>query len=300
MRRQRWEPRGKLLKRPSINGVTLHHCDFRELKVRRGSVKVIFTDPPYQRQALPLWDDLGKFSKKVLAADGILIAYSGIEHLPTVMNSLGEHHDYQPNISEALHYIDVFAKRGSLVCDPFGGSFTTAVAAAQLGRKFVGCDIDERCVEIGYERLSEANSEWSSSEKLFRLLDREFHFTLDVAASEENAKCQRYFTIKDNGLRKRWGKHTCFCNCPYDKIELAKWVRKAFNESKKGATVVMLLPSRTHAEWFHKYCVASAELRFVKNWLPFKGRGKTTTQSCLIAIFRPGQKQGFLGPSIKA
>ncbi len=212
VRRQRWVPRGKLLKRPSLNGITLHHCDFRDLKVRRGGVKLIFTDPPYQQRHLSLWDDLGKFAKRVLAADGLLVAYSGIEYLPTVMNSLGKHlryqwthalifdgdrsvhfqmnvanswrplliyakkkakfpicfrdvffnnkrekeyHEYQQNLSAASHYIDVLTKRTNLICDPFGGSFTTAVAAAQLGRKFVGCDIDERCVAMGYERLAE-------------------------------------------------------------------------------------------------------------------------------------------------
>jgi site-specific DNA-methyltransferase (adenine-specific) len=35
-------------------------------------------------------------------------------------------------------------------------------------------------------------------------LDREFSFTLDVAATVENAKCSVFFTRKENGLAQPW------------------------------------------------------------------------------------------------
>ena len=43
---------------------------------------------------------------------------------------------------------------------------------------------------------------WETPQKLFDELDAEFHFTLDVAASDENHKCARYFTQSDDGLRQ--------------------------------------------------------------------------------------------------
>jgi site-specific DNA-methyltransferase (adenine-specific) len=46
---------------------------------------------------------------------------------------------------------------------------------------------------------------WETPQKLFDELDAEFHFTLDAAASDENHKCARYFTQKDDGLRQNWG-----------------------------------------------------------------------------------------------
>lgn len=42
---------------------------------------------------------------------------------------------------------------------------------------------------------------WETPQNLFDELDAEFHFTLDAAASEENHKCTRYFTQKEDGLR---------------------------------------------------------------------------------------------------
>jgi DNA modification methylase len=38
------------------------------------------------------------------------------------------------------------------ICDPFGGSFTTAVACIRTGRQFIGCELEERYCEIGAKR----------------------------------------------------------------------------------------------------------------------------------------------------
>jgi hypothetical protein len=42
--------------------------------------------------------------------------------------------------------------------------------------------------------FASATDEWSTPQPLFDLLNSEFHFTLDVCATEKNAKCERYFT----------------------------------------------------------------------------------------------------------
>jgi hypothetical protein len=46
-----------------------------------------------------------------------------------------------------------FCPPGGVVCDPFGGSFTTAHAAVNHGRRFVGCDVRESQVDLGRRRL---------------------------------------------------------------------------------------------------------------------------------------------------
>lgn len=67
---------------------------------------------------------------------------------------------------------------------------------------------------------------------LFAQLDAEFHFTLDVAASLENAKCPKYFTEADNGLVQIWAPERCWMNPPYSEIE--PWTRKAVEEARGG------------------------------------------------------------------
>jgi phage N-6-adenine-methyltransferase len=52
---------------------------------------------------------------------------------------------------------------------------------------------------------------WETPHELFRRLDREFSFTLDVSAFPETAKCERYFTPVDDGLAKEWS-GVCWMN----------------------------------------------------------------------------------------
>jgi site-specific DNA-methyltransferase (adenine-specific) len=49
--------------------------------------------------------------------------------------------------------LERFTEPGQLVCDPFLGAGTTALAAVQLGRRFVGSDIDNGQVMIAQGRL---------------------------------------------------------------------------------------------------------------------------------------------------
>lgn len=44
---------------------------------------------------------------------------------------------------------------GELVCDPFGGSFTTVAVAKRLGRRYWSCDISPAYVEAGRVRVDE-------------------------------------------------------------------------------------------------------------------------------------------------
>lgn len=52
---------------------------------------------------------------------------------------------------------------------------------------------------------SHESDEWSTPQKLFDELDREFHFDLDPCSTHENAKCQKHFTMEENGLLQNWG-----------------------------------------------------------------------------------------------
>jgi DNA methylase len=41
------------------------------------------------------------------------------------------------------HFVEIFSKPGDLMCDPFLGGGTTAIAARTLGRGFIGADNGE-------------------------------------------------------------------------------------------------------------------------------------------------------------
>ena len=53
------------------------------------------------------------------------------------------------------HMIRLFTKPDSLVLDPFAGSGSTGVAAAEEGRRFIGFELDPEMAEVANARLAE-------------------------------------------------------------------------------------------------------------------------------------------------
>lgn len=139
--------------------------------------------------------------------------------------------------------------------------------------------------------FSSKSDEWATPQSVFDELDREFHFTIDAAASAENAKCDRYYSAEDSGLEKNWEGESVFCNPPYSKIK--EWVEKAHDEGQKDNTVVVLLvPARTDTRWFHDYIHYRAEVRFIKGRLCFSGSKTTAPFPSMIVIFRGANRIG--------
>jgi 16S rRNA G966 N2-methylase RsmD len=79
----------------------LRHGDFREVlaDIEPGSVDLILTDPPYPKEFLPLWADLGAFAARALKPEGLLAAMSGHTWLPTIYWLLGSHLTYRWTIA---------------------------------------------------------------------------------------------------------------------------------------------------------------------------------------------------------
>ena len=130
---------------------------------------------------------------------------------------------------------------------------------------------------------SSKTAEWSTPQHIFDELDKEFNFTLDPCATHENAKCEKYYTIEDNGLIRVWAGETVFMNPPYGR-EIRHWVKKAYEESLNPDTkIVCLLPSRTDTRWFHDYCVKGT-IWFLKGRLKFGGAKNSAPFPSMVVI----------------
>lgn len=70
--------------------------DFQKLlwDVESDSVDLLLTDPPYAQEYRQLWAHLAQHASRILRPGGFLIAYSGQNGLPEILNALGEHLDY--------------------------------------------------------------------------------------------------------------------------------------------------------------------------------------------------------------
>ena len=129
--------------------------------------------------------------------------------------------------------------------------------------------------------FSSASDMWETPKDFFDRLNEEFHFTLDVCAAAENAKCSRFYTKEANGLMQPWD-GICWCNPPYGR-DIGKWVKKA---ADADCTVVMLLPARTDTRWFHDYIYGRAEIRFIKGRLKFGNAQNCAPFPSMVVIFR--------------
>lgn len=128
---------------------------------------------------------------------------------------------------------------------------------------------------------SSQKNTWETPDKLFELLDKEFNFELDVSADATNYKCEKYFSIEDDGLAQEW-QGICWMNPPYGR-DIKHWVEKA---SLAKTTVVCLLPSRTDTRWWHDFVMARAcEIRFLNRRLTFKGSDNKAPFPAAIVIY---------------
>lgn len=138
---------------------------------------------------------------------------------------------------------------------------------------------------IGQALYTSNSDEWSTPQEIYDSLNNEFGFNLDPCATSENHKCERYYTLSDDGLKRQWGGHRVFCNPPYSEID--KWVEKAFRESREDNTlVVMLIPARTDTRYFHNFIYNRAEIRFVKGRLKFGESKNSAPFPSMLVIFR--------------
>ena len=132
---------------------------------------------------------------------------------------------------------------------------------------------------------SHKSDEWATPQSFFDEINKEFDFDLDPCATEDNHKCDRYYTMQDDGLTQNWGGCRVFCNPPYSQI--GKWVEKAFYATKEENTlVVMLIPSRTDTKYFHDYIYQRTEIRFVKGRLKFGDQKNAAPFPSMLVIFR--------------
>ena len=131
--------------------------------------------------------------------------------------------------------------------------------------------------------FSSATDLWATPQDFFDELNNEFNFDLDVCANDENAKCAKYYTAENDGLAQDW-KGTCWMNPPYGR-EIGKWMRKAYESSRGGATVVCLVPARTDTRWWHDYAT-NGEIRFIKGRLKFGDQKNSAPFPSAIVIFK--------------
>lgn len=134
--------------------------------------------------------------------------------------------------------------------------------------------------------FSSKSNEWETPQGLYNKLNNKYNFTLDPCSSLENHKCDKFYTIKENGLIQDWSNEIVFCNPPYGR-EIYDWVEKCYKESLNGTKIVLLIPSRTDTKYFHEflYKKPNIKLEFIKGSLKFGDSNNSAPFPSLLAYF---------------
>ena len=124
--------------------------------------------------------------------------------------------------------------------------------------------------------------DWETPKELYNSLVEEFGVMFDPCPLRSSF----------NGLNILW-RSANFINPPYSRKLKEQFIRKAYEESKKGKLCVMLLPVSTSTKIFHEIIYPNAEIRFINGRVKFIGIntfGEKVTNKCgmhdsMIVIF---------------
>ena len=120
--------------------------------------------------------------------------------------------------------------------------------------------------------LMSVNPNWKTPEWLYQELNKEFKFDFDPCPVNPNF----------DGLNVEWGNRN-YVNPPYKDNKL--WLKKGFEEWKKGKTCVFLIPSRTDSRYWHDFVMNANEIRFIKGRLKFQGAKHSSPFPSCIVVF---------------
>lgn len=162
--------------------------------------------------------------------------------------------------------------------------------------------------QVGRRGANPVVDDRATPPEVFAELHERFGFTLDAAASAENAKLQRFYSAADDGLASGWAGERVWCNPPYSNIE--PWVEKAWHSMERrlpngswvepADLVVMLLPAnRTEQGWWQRHVeparrAGTLTVEFLSGRMRFINPGEDTVKpnarppfGCCLVIWEP-------------
>lgn len=121
--------------------------------------------------------------------------------------------------------------------------------------------------------------------------------SLDVCATAENAKAERFYTEEDDGLKQSWYLKEGFVwmNPPYGRYGdgIAKWMHKAFQTAMSGlAEVFCLPPVATGRLWWYNYA-CRGHVYFLVGRLTFEGQEHSAPFDNALIHFPRNMGAGF-------
>lgn len=120
-----------------------------------------------------------------------------------------------------------------------------------------------------YNYLSTGDNEYPTPQWLFDKINNIYNFDMDLCATKENTKCEKYYTKEQDSLKQIWNDKINWCNPPYSKDLQPLFIKKAYESHLKYNNVfVFLIPLRPDVQVWHDCIWGKTDIYI------FKGRPK--------------------------
>lgn len=117
-------------------------------------------------------------------------------------------------------------------------------------------------------------------------------FACDLAASESNTCAEVYFTQEADSLKGKWVFNGwCWLNPPFSRLE--PWVSKAFEQSRVGARIAMLVPAGVGANWWRDHVHGKAFVLLLNGRITFVGETMPYPKDCALLLYGPDVAPGY-------
>jgi site-specific DNA-methyltransferase (adenine-specific) len=144
-----------------------------------------------------------------------------------------------------------------------------------------------------YEK-TQLRQEWRTPDDFYDVVDAEFRFDIDVAASPENAMCFEHISKVKNAFSMSWfpvGRRSAWCNPGFRCMH--QWCMRAYEETRRPGVTACVLGPLSNAAWMQFCCRYASEIRDLANpriqFLPPIGLdadGENNRQDCVLVVFR--------------
>lgn len=135
--------------------------------------------------------------------------------------------------------------------------------------------------------------DWATPASLFDPLDMVFHFNLDIAASPENSKCDRFFSYENSAMENDWNGRG-WCNPPYSRdpkdpasLGVKDFLARGFQQMEENPAcqiICFLVSAATDTAWFQDYCFNADILCFIRGRLKFEGAKNSQTKGSALVL----------------
>lgn len=106
---------------------------------------------------------------------------------------------------------------------------------------------------------------WQTPRWLFNAINKNLHFSCDIAASKDNHLVAEYISEEDDAFKFDFSKYEgtfVWCNPPYS--DITPWIDLAIkNRDEHGVGTVLLIPADTSVKWFGKCVDEANEITFI-------------------------------------